>query len=944
MQFDDYFRAATTHTPFDYQRRLAEADGQGITKSLIINVPTGLGKTAAAVLAWLWNRVEQRTCPRRLIYCLPMRTLVEQTRREVEKWLQSLLAKADEIGLRADSNEELQWLAEHSPVVLMGGEDNEPKKSDWDIWPEKPCILIGTQDMLLSRALNRGYGMSCHRWPMHFGLLNSDCLWVMDEAQLMGPGLWTSGQLDWMRQERFGTALPCWTWWMSATNSDGFLTTPDRGALRPDPFPFENELPTMLKDARRPCAFWTAPPMASKKKGRTVKTDQPAMNPDDLFAASLAAAVILDHQPGTLSLIVCNTVKTAQRVHSQLTTLDRNGSDLILLTSRFRKGDRREREKILIDFEKERKAGSGASSSGLICVATQVVEAGVDVSACRLWTETAPWPSLVQRLGRLNRDGRINEQAHAFFFEVPAKAEKGARAKRVGPYSTEAVANGKWLAAKLADIYQEDTSLSAAAALASLRQDEKIAKRIAAALQPPPEAFPRPVDVHGLFSTEPDVFGGFTDVSQFIRGDDPNSDVIVFWREFDPAKFTRTDALEGPPFDLAEGCPVPIHRFREFIDKGTGFVWDDKDDAWKKRRKMELRPGMVVMLPRKAGGYDVAQGWTGLSQQKLDKTPAPGPFDEQFRGDPFSEIGEWVTLADHLTDVRREAHRVTTALRLPETIRLAVVTSAEHHDIGKALEQWQNALPYPPPNVAEKWAKAPFLFAVSSNKASFNVAKVEEILTATGIRFRRMAPKAGSRLAGCCLWHTSAKVRDTISRESLSEIRALAGVKSAWVVPFRPGLRHEAASALALWHQYFRQGASFSGLAIYLTAAHHGKVRTVLTARTRKGDDVCGVPKHTESLPWDGGRPMDFSCASDGAAGEFSADGTKFTCYSPGWTALVADVLGGWQQRPPQPSLIALRDPSEPKHLGPFALAFLETLIRCADGQASGNPSRHLDV
>jgi hypothetical protein len=48
--------------------------------------------------------------------------------------------------------------------------------------------------MLLSRALNRGYGMSRYRWPMHFGLLNNDCLWVMDEVQLMGSGLTTSLQ------------------------------------------------------------------------------------------------------------------------------------------------------------------------------------------------------------------------------------------------------------------------------------------------------------------------------------------------------------------------------------------------------------------------------------------------------------------------------------------------------------------------------------------------------------------------------------------------------------------------------------------------------------------------------------------------------------------------------------------------------------------------------
>ena len=54
------------------------------------------------------------------------------------------------------------------------------------------------------------------------------CLWVMDETQLMGPGLWTSGQLDWMRNHRFGVMKPCASWWMSATTSPVFLDTPDR--------------------------------------------------------------------------------------------------------------------------------------------------------------------------------------------------------------------------------------------------------------------------------------------------------------------------------------------------------------------------------------------------------------------------------------------------------------------------------------------------------------------------------------------------------------------------------------------------------------------------------------------------------------------------------------------------------------------------------------------
>lgn len=57
--FEKFFELATgiTTGPFDYQRRLAE-DPE--CKSRLIKVPTGCGKTAAVVLAWLWNRVEKQ--------------------------------------------------------------------------------------------------------------------------------------------------------------------------------------------------------------------------------------------------------------------------------------------------------------------------------------------------------------------------------------------------------------------------------------------------------------------------------------------------------------------------------------------------------------------------------------------------------------------------------------------------------------------------------------------------------------------------------------------------------------------------------------------------------------------------------------------------------------------------------------------------------------------
>ena len=45
----------------------------------LIRVPTGFGKTLGVLAAWTWHRIRQGDdrWPRRLIWCLPMRVLVE---------------------------------------------------------------------------------------------------------------------------------------------------------------------------------------------------------------------------------------------------------------------------------------------------------------------------------------------------------------------------------------------------------------------------------------------------------------------------------------------------------------------------------------------------------------------------------------------------------------------------------------------------------------------------------------------------------------------------------------------------------------------------------------------------------------------------------------------------------------------------------------------------
>jgi CRISPR-associated endonuclease/helicase Cas3 len=50
--FEAFFKQATEKPPYPYQTRLAAAE----QFPELIDIPTGLGKTAAVVPAWLWRR------------------------------------------------------------------------------------------------------------------------------------------------------------------------------------------------------------------------------------------------------------------------------------------------------------------------------------------------------------------------------------------------------------------------------------------------------------------------------------------------------------------------------------------------------------------------------------------------------------------------------------------------------------------------------------------------------------------------------------------------------------------------------------------------------------------------------------------------------------------------------------------------------------------------
>ena len=377
VQYGDFFSQATGFDePHGWQTTVGR---ERVCSNRLLRIPTGMGKTQGVLAAWLYHRAVRNddTWPRRLVWCLPMRTLVEQT--------------------QAVANGMIQHLPEEhrrsAPEVaaIMGGED----LGEWHLHPDKPSILIGTQDMLLSRALNRGYGSGRARWPMEFGQLHHDALWVMDEIQLMDVGLATSALIQAFRDQDSGKGLrPCFTWWMSATLQPDWLKSVD----------------TVEQYPKWTTNMLTVP--AEQRSGNLWEVDK-SLSADTIpqkDAKAFAQRIFEEHviplengqinEYGRVTLVVCNTVERACDTHEALAKLvDADETELLLIHSRFRPAEREDwRERFL-------SRRTCTPEANRIIVATQVVEAGVDISAGSVITDLAPWPSLVQRFGRCARYG-----------------------------------------------------------------------------------------------------------------------------------------------------------------------------------------------------------------------------------------------------------------------------------------------------------------------------------------------------------------------------------------------------------------------------------------------------------------------------------------------------------------------------------------------------------
>lgn len=343
--YGDFFAKTTKVEAYAYQLRVAAGLFDPAGKNLLLRIPTGCGKTSAAVIPFLFDRKNggSRIGARRLIYVLPMRTLV----RSIERDIRDLIETAG---------------IDCSVTVQTGEEPGDPYLNQGD-------IVVTTFDQFLSGLLCGPYGLPKRQFNVNAAAAVGNLV-VFDEFHLMEPDKAFLTSAAMMRLFREYTRSV----WMTATATSP-LAKALEDALQIEEIPFDDE------DARQL-------PAIAEISRQIVRVREPI------------SIEHLQRHRGKRIVVVVNQVRRAQELFRQANARQSEfgGEGAIrCLHSRFFRSDRNATEAWL------RKAFEKCAADPALLITTQVVEAGVDISAEVLLTEMAPANSLTQRAGRCAR-------------------------------------------------------------------------------------------------------------------------------------------------------------------------------------------------------------------------------------------------------------------------------------------------------------------------------------------------------------------------------------------------------------------------------------------------------------------------------------------------------------------------------------------------------------
>lgn len=537
-EFADYFESVHGYEPYPWQERLT---GQVLAEGRwpdVIDLPTGAGKTAVLDTAVFTLAARPETFPRRVVFVIDRRIVVDQVYERAQKISDSIWAAENNILSRMRSA--LMDIADDvtDPIGVSALRGGVPIDNDWALRPDQPWVMVSTVDQFGSKLLFRGYGISHGVRPIHAGLAGNDCLVILDEVHLSRPFVDTLRDIE---------TEP-------TVNSFNAGRLPRRGCI-------VEMSATPPREDRRRFALQPAvdldglgePSKRLRQIARAAK--QASLVPVSGSAAHVelpkkVTAIIekeLQEHERSIGVIV-NRVRTAREIDRALRDA---GFASHLVTGRMRPLDRARRLReidALVDPEiREPDAGRA------VVVATQAIEVGADFSFDALITEACPVDSLRQRAGRLDRRGSLaaqqGEPARCWVLGLKPDVE----GKRFDPIYGEAVkATWRELNERAAGGFIDIGPSSGA--LADMPPDTRAPRPAAPLLLP--------THIEAWTQTRPEPLVQ-PDISDFLHGFDdnpPEPEVSIVWR-----RDARPEALQAVRPRQAEYLTVPISAARAWL-------------------------------------------------------------------------------------------------------------------------------------------------------------------------------------------------------------------------------------------------------------------------------------------------------------------------------------------------------------------------------------------
>jgi CRISPR-associated endonuclease/helicase Cas3 len=749
--FPKTFEALTGVQPFPWQIVLYDLFVKGSYPQSAA-LPTGLGKTSIIAIWLCALATKPDTTPRRLVYVVNRRTVVDQTTAEAERLCESLQQKPELSEIRSTLTKLCALplpTPDAPPLAISTLRGQFADNGEWCADPARPAVVVGTVDMIGSGLLFSRYSRGFKTRPLHAGFLAQDALLVHDEAHLE----------------------PCFQSLLETI----VATQKAEAELR------KLHVIALTATSRAEAASSTAPftLTAADQENETVQKRIHAakrlslipLDGTDTLAAKLVA-VAKAKPAGRAVLVFTRSVAVALKVAAELNKAEHKGM-VAALTGTMRG---KERDALVSENpafqrflpDKDRAKNIQAPTGTVYLVATSAGEVGVNLSADDLVCDLSTFESMAQRFGRVNRFGLRDDSEITVVHEAEFDSANPIEAARERT---------------LALLQKLDGSASPAAL------DKLPAAARAAAFSPPPTlrvATDIQFDAWALTSIRKPI-AARPPVAPYLHGEAEwqPPEAHIAWRDDRDFTHITADAIEG----FLESFPLnPRELLRDTTDRivdtlgdlvaahlQTGYPLPDAwlidtfgsveklslapfalsakpkkdrsdDEEAKLKRTKELIAGATVLLPCSFGGLDPmgmfsasaqtpASDCSGIERRESDTPENTADFSlitsDEDADEPryllwFAPLSEPTamrrvtttaaeTLDAHSKAVTANAAAIAAKL-FPEApvvgtpdLGRCLIVAASLHDLGKNRAPWQRNLgnlTYDPTNPATIFAKS----------------------------------------------------------------------------------------------------------------------------------------------------------------------------------------------------------------------------------------------